>query len=383
VAGPLSLQAQLVLPCLAAAGLPAVILFRQARTRSSRLSERVLELCRLALATLLILAAFLFLLSLVSDGEIPTFLLAVGAGGAFILALCLRALGQGEVRPYIESAHRTYDRDRQPVRYWLSLGWNTSLGAVCLLLAFGATAANRSFVQEEACVGDTTGGSPLAREAACTSLLAEPDLPADLRAFAHDFRAEARRKLGRAYDAEVDTRAAISAYGEALAEDPGYAALYFNSGLAFHRIGAFPPAREAFDAAILLDPDKGDAFLNRGLVNLDDGRFADALTDFTRASERLPGEAWPLVNRGLAYAYLRNPAAAEADFAAARKLDPANTGILRGEALLALQKGEEERALDLLTRARQQDPSDHWSARQKNAILQARDRAAEAQRPLG
>jgi hypothetical protein len=77
VAGSLSLQAQLVLPCLAAAVLPAAILIRQARTRSVCPSERVLELCRLALATLLILAAFLFFLSMISDGEIPPFLLSV------------------------------------------------------------------------------------------------------------------------------------------------------------------------------------------------------------------------------------------------------------------------------------------------------------------
>jgi tetratricopeptide (TPR) repeat protein len=215
-------------------------------------------------------------------------------------------------------------------------------------------------------------------DAACTRLLAEANLDAATRGLAHHFRAGAREELSRFRDSEVDTRAAISDYGEALSEEPGDSGLYFNSGLAFWKIGAFKPAREAFDAYILLEPDNGEGFLHRGLVQLDEGRYSEAVQDFTRAAERKPGEASPIINRAIAYAGLGNVAAAEADLVQGRRLDPADTGLLRGQALLAMKAGDDEGALAALTEAVQRDPRDRWSASQRSEILRARDRAFEA-----
>lgn len=382
MASSFSLQAQLIAYVLVAAAVPAGILIRHARLRPSRPPEWLLEGCRLALSTLLILAIVLFLMTF-SDGELDLISLFPSGAGAFILTLCLRSLGRGTAQPYIRGFDNSYERDQQPIRYWLSLGWNTMLGFLLLLAAIGTTSTNRIFPDEDACFTSRDAALPAEVDAACTRLLAEADIDARTRGYAHHFRADAREKLGRYREGQVDRRAAISAYGEALSEDPGDSALYLNSGLAFSSIGAFRPAREAFDAAILLDPDNGEAFLNRGLVNLDDNRLPDAVQDFTRAAERKPGEAWPLVNRGIAHAMLGNVAAAEADFAQGRRLDSANNGLLRGQALLALRAGDEEGALAALTEAVQRDSGDRWSANLRNEILRGRDRAFDAAEMAG
>jgi Tfp pilus assembly protein PilF len=383
VASSFPLHLQPVAFLLAAAVLPAAILIRHARLRPSRPREWLLEGCRLALSTLLILAAFLSFVMLITEGEVSLFATAVGGAGALILTLSIRSLGRGTVLPYIRGADHSYRRDREPVRYWLSLSWNTALGLVFLAMPLGAAETNRVYAHEDSCFV-TLGSAPPARvDAACTLLLAEAGLDPARRGFAHHFRAGAREELGRLRDSEADTRAAISAYGEALSESPGSSGLYFNSGLAFWKIGAFRPAREAFDAFILLEPDNGDGFLNRGFVQIEEGRFSDAVQDFTRAAERKPGEASPIINRGIAYAWLGNVAAARADLAEGRRLDPADTGVLRGEALLALKAGEEERALAALTEAVQRDPHDRWSAEQRNEILRGRDRAFAAAEKAG
>jgi tetratricopeptide (TPR) repeat protein len=381
VAGSVSLQGQLVLLTLTLAALPATLLFRHARLRSSRTPGWLIRASWLLLLTLLMLAGFHGLSALFTTRDTDLFASSLSVAGALCLALCVRAFRRGRARPYVQHFDRAYRRSHEPVRFWLSLGWNLSLGLIAFLVAFGSTEDNRTFADQRPCFDGADQRAPAYTEAACTRLLAEPDLPPHLRGLAHHFRSVARDRLGKGHGAEGDSRAAISAYGEALADDPGNASLYLNSAQAFHRIGAFRPAREALDAFILLEPEDGQGFLHRGLVNLDDGRFSDAAADFTRAAERLPGKAWPVANRAITNAHANNVPAARADIAAAKSLDPDNPGIPRAQAILALHAGDEEQALHFLAEALRRDPEDPWSTAQRRQILHARDRAAASGRP--
>jgi predicted Zn-dependent protease len=74
-----------------------------------------------------------------------------------------------------------------------------------------------------------------------------------------------------------------------------------------------------------------------------------------------PGEAMPLADRGMAYAWALDRPRAEQDFAAARAIDPSNLIVLHGEALLAMNAGDMNRAIDRLTRAVAISPDDRWS----------------------
>lgn len=362
----------------ALAALPAAVLVRHARGGSFQPSEWVMDAWRLALVTLLLMAAHFLVVALVADASMPPLGAAMSAGGAFVLALCLRTLARGTARPYVRGAETFYDRERQPVRFWLSLGWNSALGVMIMLATFGMTLGSVVHPGETACL-ESDGKRP-AQEvaAACTLFLTVDGLNAWDRGIAHGARAEARAELRDERGAQGDWRAALANYGEALAEMPESAFLHHESGRALHAIGHLKPAREAYSAYLMLEPESGPGYVARGLVNLDDRRDLDAIADFTKAEALLPGEVWPIANRGMAHAWLGNSAEAMRDFKRARELDPDNVVVRRGEAMLALKAGDEEGALRLLTEALAKDPSDRWSANLKGQILRARDREAAA-----
>jgi Flp pilus assembly protein TadD len=354
------------------------VLVRHARLRPK---DWVLRSCRLALASLLLLAAFFALVVLTTSRDMPPAAAAMSAVGALILALCLRAFVGGEATPFVRGLDRSYSRSGQPIRFWLSLGWNGLIGATVLFAAWGMTVPNMVHPGELACLDGQTDRRPEEVAAACTLFLSASGLDAGDRGLALGARADARARAGDGRGAQGDWRAALAAYGEALTDYPENAPLHFRSGEALHAIGDLKAAREAYDAHLLLEPRSGPGYIGRGLVNLDDRRDLEAVADFTKAADLLPGDAWPLANRGMAHAWLRNRAEAERDFRAARALDPNNQVVLRGEAMLALDAGDEERALERLTTALAQDPTDGWSANLKKQILDRRDRAAEGQAP--
>ncbi|WP_454885915.1 tetratricopeptide repeat protein [Sphingomonas oryzagri] len=116
-----------------------------------------------------------------------------------------------------------------------------------------------------------------------------------------------------------------------------------------------------YDAAIRLQADNADAHMNRGLILLDANKLDPALAAFNRVLAIRPGDTDALANRGITYAWKNDRGRAEQDFAAVQKTDPANPVALRGEALLAMDFGDIDPALDRLTAALKVDPKDRWS----------------------
>jgi Flp pilus assembly protein TadD len=94
---------------------------------------------------------------------------------------------------------------------------------------------------------------------------------------------------------------------------------------------------------------------------LDTREYENTGADFTSAHELNPKDAWALANRGMANAWRNDRARAEADFKAARLIDPSNPVVLRGEGLLAMNAGQFRPAADRLTESLKIDPHNAWA----------------------
>ena len=108
-----------------------------------------------------------------------------------------------------------------------------------------------------------------------------------------------------------------------------------------------------------------NAYLNLGIMLLDSGAYDEAVSDFSRAHQLAPSSPWPLANRGLAFAWKKDRSRAQRDFDAVRAADPGNPVMLRGEALLAMNGGNTEMAVDRLTASMVRDPDNLWALRRR------------------
>ncbi|MFA5027085.1 MAG: tetratricopeptide repeat protein [Candidatus Methylomirabilota bacterium] len=112
------------------------------------------------------------------------------------------------------------------------------------------------------------------------AMLAQPGLPASVRALAHN-------NLGRVRLERAEYAAARREFESALAEAPGHAAAQNNLGVLLLRQGRPAEARPRLEAAVRLDPNYADAYGNLGAA-------LEALED--------PGAARRAYARGLALA---------------------------------------------------------------------------------
>lgn len=142
-------------------------------------------------------------------------------------------------------------------------------------------------------------------------------------------------------------------------------------GLADERLNNLPGAIANYTAAIRIETDNADAYLQRGLIFLDTGRLDEGIADFTRAHELEPTDPMPIANRGISYAWKRDQIHAKKDFAAVRAIDPSNSVMLRGEALLRFNAGNMQGAVDKLTASLKSEPGNRWALRMRaNAYSQ-------------
>ena len=187
--------------------------------------------------------------------------------------------------------------------------------------------------------------------AACDRLLADhPDAESNALAW-----------RGSAYYRLEDYRRAGADYAAAIRFDPRDSSSHYNLGLVHEQLGDRELAVVDYGAAIELDQKNVDAFQNRGLIYLDTGQFNQAISDFTQVYELAPTNVTNLANRGVAYAWKNDRIRAEQDFAAVRKSDPKNLVLLHGEALLALNRGDMEEGVRLLSESIALNPKDAWA----------------------
>lgn len=114
-------------------------------------------------------------------------------------------------------------------------------------------------------------------------------------------------------------------------------------------------------------PASGSAYFERGLQFVHNKRWAEAIADFTKAMEANPKDVWPVANRAIAYYWSQDLPHAEADFAAAEKIDPENAVLWRGRGMLAGSKGDFKGAIVAFGRSLTREPGSSFALRERAA----------------
>jgi len=167
--------------------------------------------------------------------------------------------------------------------------------------------------------------------------------------------------------------AAIAAYREAVAASPKDAALQNRLGICYQRAGDTKQARKAYRKAIELRTDYAEAWNNLATLEHSQGRFAQAVADYAKAIELKPSDAVFQKNLGVAWLARGDVGKALAAWNEAYRIDPASLdseGVPVPAAGLSLARqyylyakvlaarGEREKALEYLARARTQGFND-------------------------
>ena len=270
--------------------------------------------------------------------------------------MVVRGYTKGRIEPFARGFYNTYERETQPKRFWLSMGWNALMGAFLLWAGFERVWDGPAQALSNRC--HDFDGPPKEQLSACNQLVTTGGMTGAELSDLMNARGSAYYRLG-------DYAHATSDYTAAIRLDPSDSTSRYNRALVDEQLGDRPRAISDYGEAIRLQPDDSDAYFNRGLILLDTGEFDQAIADFTRVHALRPNNAWALADRGISYAWKRDSVQAEQDFAAVRKIDPSNVVLLRGEALLSLNAGNLPAAIASLTAALKRDPNDKWSLRMR------------------
>lgn len=301
------------------------------------------------------LAIFIFTPAAAQLARSPSFMpLLMGVTGAFALSSVPRGMAAGQVQPIVRGISSTFERETQPRRFWASICWNAIFGCLCIWLAYVTLADAQDKPLKAACYDWQTTRTPQEELSACNALLKERDERSN------DY-AEIMSARGYAYHRAGDHDRALSDYSTALRFNGDESYALYNRGLIYGLRGEYKEALADYSRSIELRPDNADAYINRGRLYLDTGRFKKSIADATRAHELAPQRPEPLAIRGMAHAWRYDQQRAEADFAALRSIDPDNTTLLRGDALLKMNAEDLTGAIKSLTTALELDPEDAWS----------------------
>lgn len=365
------LRAWLLLALTAIAYTPALYLYRHITHSPSGhdITQPPVDLSwrtpkQLARNTLILVAAmgfaiFIFTPAAAEFAASPSFLpLLMTAAGAWAISSVTIGLAKGQVEPFIRGFDSSYEREKQPKRFWVSICWNALVGCLCLWLAYNLFEQSSAEIAQDQCYDESSRHSPQTSITACNKLMEDVDSSDDELANLIAARGVAFHRLG-------DHRRAISDYSKAIRLDPADYHSRYNRGLLYQQLGDNTRAAEDFSAAIGLQPNDPEAYFYRGLAFLDTGRLDEAVADLTRAHEANPRDPWPLANRGLVFALKEDQARAEKDLQAVRAIDATNPVLLRGEALLSMNKGDMDTAVDRLSAGLRQEPNNTWLLRKR------------------
>jgi tetratricopeptide (TPR) repeat protein len=157
-----------------------------------------------------------------------------------------------------------------------------------------------------------------------------------------------------------------------------------NLGLAFFKTAMHDEAAREFRRVLELRPGDSEAHFYLGLVALRQGRWADGVDALRHAAEKGGGRAEVLHNLAVGLELLGRLAEADAAFGEAASRAPRDWRIALGWGVVAVKRGQGDRAIERLDRARElsdgQTPAGavwYW-ARSLAALLVGRDAEALA-----
>jgi tetratricopeptide (TPR) repeat protein len=151
--------------------------------------------------------------------------------------------------------------------------------------------------------------------------------------------AEAFINRGHAYDRMGEQARAIQDFDQAIKLKPDDAQAFYIRGTAYEYKGEHARAIQVYEQAIKLKPDYADAWANRCVSRAMIGELQAALTDCNE-SLRLSNGKRALASRALVYLKLKNAGAAIADCDAALAIDPKMAVSLYSRALAKRLKGD-------------------------------------------
>jgi predicted O-linked N-acetylglucosamine transferase (SPINDLY family) len=171
--------------------------------------------------------------------------------------------------------------------------------------------------------------------------------------------------------------AALAKYEEAIALDDTRPDIWFNLGNLFQQLQRRNEAEQAFEQALALNPDFYQAHLNLANSQRDRGAVELAISHYRRVIELKPD--FPLAYQNLGQLHLkRDPAAAQAVFAAWARQDPENPAAFNGVGIALQAQGQYDAALRLFQQALAKNPQRFDSLNNLGTLLRLMHRPHEA-----
>ena len=207
--------------------------------------------------------------------------------------------------------------------------------ATCLVAAAGALSG---------CAGGAAGApgaSPRGAEP-----ITESDEPESRK------RARIRLELASGYFEAGQTTVALDEIKQSLAADPSFGAAFVLRGLVYMRLNDLPLAEDSFRRALQINARDADALHNYGWLVCNQKRYREAIQMFdgALANPTYGGRAKTLMLKATCQLRMGDPGEAEATFARAYELDPANPYVGYNLANLEYQRGDLTRAQFVIRR---------------------------------
>ena len=211
----------------------------------------------------------------------------------------------------------------------------TLVVATCLVAAAGALSG---------CAGAAAGApgaSPRGAEP-----ITESDEPESRK------RARIRLELASGYFEAGQTTVALDEIKQSLAADPSFGAAFVLRGLVYMRLNDLPLAEDSFRRALQINARDADALHNYGWLVCNQKRYREAIQMFDGAlsNPTYGGRAKTLMLKATCQLRMGDPGEAEASFARAYELDPANPYVGYNLANLEYQRGDLTRAQFVIRR---------------------------------
>lgn len=164
--------------------------------------------------------------------------------------------------------------------------------------------------------------------------------------------APAYHNLGDLYLKQGRLDEAEKQFLKAIEFRPGYVSAYVNLGEIYRRKGDKDRAREYAEKALSLKPDSGQARNLLAHILRDSGKAVEALDAYQQVLAGNPTSAQAYYNLGVSLTDVGQWEEAEKSFETALKIDPNLAEGYGGLGLCALQRGEVDKAIQLLVKAR-------------------------------
>ncbi|HJQ60053.1 MAG TPA: tetratricopeptide repeat protein [Vineibacter sp.] len=203
------------------------------------------------------------------------------------------------------------------------------LGLVVPLLAAVPSWADSRDAMERCHAAYQSGAFDIAR-GLCARAAKDQSLSAEIRAFAHLYRAMS----------SCTCEEALPDYDAAVALAPAMGVFYMSRGNAYHDLKRHDEALRDLMTAAKLEPREPAVYASRGNVLMALDRPTEALADFERLTNMTPksSDAWRL--KGDVEARLGRLDRADGDYARSLKLDSRNGHALAGRAFVRVEAGD-------------------------------------------